>query len=80
MLGIIWSVGLASIGILGLVLAGRKSSIGWAVGLFAQLLWIVYALVTAQYGFILSAVAYGYVYFTNWRKWRKDEQQKVNES
>jgi hypothetical protein len=73
MVGIIWSVGLAAIGILGLVLAGRKSSIGWAVGLSAQALWVVYALITKQYGFILSAAAYGYVYFTNWRKWKKEE-------
>lgn len=71
--GLIWSVALAAIGILGLVLAGRKRSIGWAIGLSAQVLWITYALVTAQYGFILSALAYGSVYAKNFIAWRKEE-------
>ncbi|WP_219844473.1 MULTISPECIES: hypothetical protein [unclassified Arthrobacter] len=72
--GLIWSVALAAIGILGLVLAGKKRSIGWAIGLSAQVLWITYALVTAQYGFILSALAYGFVYAKNFIAWRKEER------
>lgn len=71
--GLIWSVALAAIGILGLVLAGKKRSIGWAIGLPAQVTWITYALVTVQYGFILSAVAYGFVYAKNFIAWRKEE-------
>lgn len=43
-----WSYLLAAVGIFGLWLAGRKRAIGWAVGLFAQVLWIAYALVTRQ--------------------------------
>ncbi|PRB44524.1 hypothetical protein CQ020_03700 [Arthrobacter sp. MYb23] len=74
MAGLIWSVALAAIGILGLVLAGKKRSIGWAIGLSAQVLWITYALVTAQYGFILSALAYGFVYAKNFIAWRKEER------
>lgn len=69
----IWSIILAAIGILGLWLAGKKKSIGWAVGLFAQILWIIFAIVTQQYGFILSALAYGYVYAKNWKSWYQDE-------
>ena len=76
--GLIWSVALAAIGILGLILAGKKRSIGWAIGLSAQVLWITYALVTAQYGFILSAVAYGFVYAKNFIAWRKDEAPQPN--
>ncbi len=64
-----WSVLLASIGVLGLYLAGRKHWSGWAIGLAAQVLWVFYALATAQYGFLLSAFAYGVVYAVNLAKW-----------
>lgn len=67
--GLIWSYGLAAVGILGIVLAGRKNAWGWAVGLGAQSLWIVYAAITAQYGFIVSAIVYAAVYYHNWSKW-----------
>lgn len=65
----IWSFVLAAVGILGIYLAGRKLWIGWAVGVGAQALWLAYALVTAQWGFIITAVAYAWVYGSNWRKW-----------
>lgn len=73
---IIWSFVLAGIGILGIWLAGRKNLWGWAVGVGAQLLWIAYAIVTQQWGFIASAVAYGSVYAINWRKWRNEAKQE----
>lgn len=69
-----WSVALAAIGILGIWLAGRKNLWGWALGVAAQLLWIAYAIVTQQWGFILSALAYGWVYGLNWWKWARERQ------
>lgn len=65
----LWSYALAAVGILGIWLAGRRNLWGWAVGCGAQVLWIVYALVTDQYGFIVSALAYGAVYGRNWLRW-----------
>lgn len=65
----LWSYLLAAVGIFGIYLSGKKLAIGWLVGLGAQVLWIIYALVTRQYGFIISAVAYGAVYATNYKKW-----------
>lgn len=68
MTNLIWSAALAGVGIVGLWLAGSQRRAGWAVGFAAQLLWIVFALVSGQYGFIVSAVAYGFVYARNfWR-------------
>lgn len=67
-----WSYVLAFVGIAGLVLAGRDRSLGWAIGLGAQGLWIAYALATGQHGFLISAVAYGAVYARNWRAWRRE--------
>lgn len=66
-----WSIGLAAVGILGIWLAGRKNLWGWAIGVGAQALWIVYAIATKQWGFIASALAYGSVYGLNWWRWAK---------
>lgn len=71
----IWSLLLAAGGILGLWLAGRKNYWGWGVGILMQLLWIAYALVTAQYGFLISAFGYGYVYTVNLLKWRSEAKE-----
>lgn len=65
----IWSFILAGIGILGIYVAGKDSKWGWAIGLGAQVLWVIYAIVTAQYGFIISAFGYGYFYGLNFYKW-----------
>ena len=74
-----WSVLLAAIGILGIWLADRKSWTGWAVGVLAQALWFAYALVTHQYGFIASAIAYATIYGWNWRKWAKTRTENLPE-
>ncbi len=66
-----WSWILTAIGVFGLWLAGRKSHWGWAVGLGAQALWLTYAIGTRQYGFIVSAFCYGWVYLKNFRAWRR---------
>jgi len=73
-----WSFVLAAVGILGIYLAGRKSYWGWAIGLFAQVLWLIFGIVTEQYGFILTAVAYGIIYGKNLLTWIKEEQTDAN--
>lgn len=69
----IWSFVLAAVGIAGIYLAGKKSKWGWGLGLAAQVLWLVFAITTAQYGFILTAVAYGAVYGKNLWQWHREE-------
>jgi hypothetical protein len=66
----IWSLALAAVGVLGIYLSGKKNYWGWGIGLGAQVLWIVYAIVTQQWGFIISALAYGWVYGKNFLSWR----------
>lgn len=68
-----WSWLLAGIGITGLWLAGNHRSLGWRIGLAVQALWIAYAVVSAQWGFIASAVAYGFVNARNLAKWRREK-------
>lgn len=72
---LIWSIVLSVIGIAGLLLAGSKYKLGWLLGFGVQALWIIFAIVTAQYGFILSAVVYGVVYARNWLRWRREERE-----
>ena len=67
-----WSYVLTAVGVTGLYLAGRKVWWAWFIGLGAQLLWLAYALSTEQYGFIVSAFAYGFVYARNGARWMRD--------
>lgn len=69
-----WSIGLASVGLLGLWLAGSGRSVGWAVGIVAQVLWIAYAVTTRQWGFIATALAYGVVYARNFQVWQRKRE------
>lgn len=75
----LWSYSLAAIGILGIYLAGRKSWVGWAIGVGSQVLWFIYAIATSQHGFILSAVAYSAIYARNWWKWTRPTAEPTQE-
>lgn len=68
----LWSWILSAVGIFGLWLAGRKDYRGWFVGLGAQVLWIAYATATHQWGFYVSALAYGAIYAKNGRAWLRE--------
>lgn len=67
----LWSWILTAVGVTGLYLAGKKLWWAWYVGLGAQILWVAYAISTEQYGFIVSAFAYGSVYLKNGMAWQK---------
>ena len=68
-----WSYILAVIGVAGIYFVGRKTIWGWWVLLFNEVLWIAYALITNQYGFILSAIAYAIVYIKSYMLWRQED-------
>ena len=65
-----WSWLLTAVGVFGLYLAGKRDRRGWIVGIGAQSLWIAYATATKQWGFCVSALAYGWVYIKNARAWK----------
>ncbi len=64
-----WSLALVAAGLFGQWLVGEHRRVGWVVGVGTQALWIAYALVTHQYGFLLSAALFAAMYFRNWRRW-----------
>lgn len=70
-----WSWLLTAVGVTGLWLAGRKNLYGWAIGIGAQVLWVAFALSTQQYGFLVSAGAYGWVYTKNFLRWRAERAE-----
>lgn len=57
-----WSWILCGIGVTGLYVAARTPRIGWRINIGAQVLWATYGLATRQWGFVVSAVAYGAVF------------------
>ncbi len=67
-----WSWILAVIGVAGIYFVGKKTLWGWFVLLFNEVIWTVYAVVTEQYGFIVSAIAYGVVYIKSYLHWKED--------
>jgi hypothetical protein len=71
-----WSWVLAAIGVTGIFFVGRKVIWAWLLLLFNECLWIIYAVTTKQYGFIVAALAYGVVYIRSYIHWSKD---KVND-
>jgi uncharacterized membrane protein YobD (UPF0266 family) len=51
-------------------------------GIYFEVLWITYALITKQYGFIFSAIAYAAVYiksFIHWKRYEPEEKSMYNE-
>ena len=71
-----WSWVLAVIGVTGIYFVGRKTIWGWIVLLFNEILWITYAVLTKQYGFIFSAIAYAIVYIKSYLHWAKEENER----
>ena len=58
------------VGAFGLFTVGRKVWWGWMVLILNEWLWVIYAVNTRQYGFIVAAIIYGTVYVNNILKWR----------
>ena len=71
----IWSYVLAAVGVTGFIFVGKKKRFGWTINIFAQLLWVTYAVVTQQWGFIISACIYGAIFTRNWWLWRPKEKE-----
>lgn len=69
----IWSFVLSGLGVVSLYLTGKRLRVGWAVGLFNSCLWVVYAITSGQYGFLMSTGVFIWVQTLNWIRWGKDD-------
>lgn len=73
----VWSYGLAALSVYVTVLLGERKTSAWLVGVAQQFLWITYALVTTQYGFIISAVIFTVINARNYVKWRQLDREEA---
>lgn len=64
-----WSWALTANGLLGLWLVATYARKGWIVLIGNELLWIAYAVLSRQWGFIAMAATYGTVYVFAYNKW-----------
>lgn len=71
-----WSWILTAVGLTGFVLAGKKVWWCWYINIACQALWMTYAIVTEQWGFIVAALAYTFVFTKNAIEWTRDHRQK----
>ena len=55
-------------GLLAMWLVPKHPATGWAIGLASEGVWLLYALTTGQYGFIVGSIAYAIVYTRNLNK------------
>lgn len=72
-----WSWLLTVVGVTGFVLAARRVWWAWYVNLGCQGLWVAYALVTEQPGFIAASAVYTAVFAHNAAKWTRDHRREV---
>jgi hypothetical protein len=71
-----WSWALTVIGLAGFFLAGKKIWWAWYVNIANQGVWLAYALVTEQWGFLVGVVAYTIVFTKNAISWTKEHKGK----
>lgn len=70
-----WSWGLFANGVFGLWLVLNKPHVGSIYNIVGQCGWFTYGLLTHQYGFLASAVAYASVFgHLAWKTYRKDKK------
>jgi hypothetical protein len=65
-----WSWLLMSFGLTGLYLVGKKKWWAWLISFAGECLWIIYAITTRQYGFIIFALTYMVVFLKNAIEWK----------
>lgn len=73
---LVWSWILAGMGVIGMYFVGKKRWEAFLWLIIMECLWIVFALQTKTYGFILGSVAYMVVYLKNANLWRKAKSDK----
>jgi hypothetical protein len=68
-----WSWLLAGMGVSGMYFVGRKRWEAFLWLILMECLWIVFAIQTGTYGFIVGALSYIFVYARNATLWKKDD-------
>jgi|APGre2960657404_1045060.scaffolds.fasta_scaffold155117_2 hypothetical protein len=72
-----WSFVLAAGSIGGLWVVSKKPTIGWAWTLIMEFLWVTYAALIGQWGFMVLCICYAIVYTFNLYKSRRTNVEKI---
>lgn len=67
----VWSWVLGFVGLIGFYLAGKKVWWSWYINIANQLLWLIYSLVSEQYGFLVATAGYSVVFVKNAIEWTR---------
>lgn len=62
---------LSAISMIMLWMMGNKNRYAPVVGIFAQILWIYYAISLGQYGLLIGTIGYLIIHIRNTVKWNK---------
>lgn len=54
-----------------LVALGRKKRWGWLVGLFCQIPWAMFCLLTGNFPFLVGVVIFGVLDYKGWSNWNE---------
>lgn len=73
----LWSYGLSAVGLTVQYLAMKAPMSAWIVGFISQFPWLVYAVVSNQWGFFISSTLYAAVYAYNFWVMRKKRREVV---
>jgi hypothetical protein len=64
---------------LSVYLCGQRKTIGWPIGLAAQVMWGTYAFLTHHWGFIVGPVLLGPLFAHNWYVWHREDLERTRE-
>lgn len=74
-----WPWLLTALGVIWLWQAGSGRWWAWSIGILTECCWLVYAIVTRQYGFIVGAIVYGVAHARNLRNnWPSADTSSTN--
>lgn len=54
-------------------LTGRKDRKGWAVGLYIQIVWFTFVVITGGFGFLPLNIVRFFQYWRNYKRWRAQD-------
>lgn len=69
-----WSWILTIVGVTGFYFVAQKKWWAWFINIGCQFLWLAYALITEQYGFIAASAIYFVVFSRNAYKWTREHR------
>ena len=72
-----WSWLLMAVGVTGVYFSGKQKWWGWLIGFLSEILWMIYAIVTEQYGFIIFAMVYAFIFTKNAYTWYNDSIKRI---